>query len=234
MAAIVFAGSLALANSEPEAKPAEGGEHGASAATGSPKKNFREQDMKSLSIEVMTLKGKVKAKKDSIKKLMQSAGMSGAAFDEMEAGGHGSEPANKGGEHGAAAEHGAPAEGGGHGAPAEGKHGAAGAVEESVFALVQSEYRELQKLVKEYDQKKTVLKYRYPELGKEIDRKYKRIENTTLTEIGAEEGVDVQLETVWKKVQAAYSTKEGRGPANQQDSPSFDSRPFAEPIIFSK
>lgn len=57
-----------------------------------------------------------------------------------------------------------------------------------------SEYKELEKLNEEYEKKRTVLMFRYPERGKDPDRKYNRMKLKSLEEMEAQAGIDSQLD----------------------------------------
>ncbi len=185
--------------------------------------DYKKQDMQDLAIEVQTLKGKIKAKKDAIKKLMQSAGLSAKHFAEEEA--------EVAGQHGGPSDKKEDKEGD---SKPPVSHGPPGAPSESVFTLVQSEYRELLSLIKTYEQKRTVFKYRYPEFGRAIDRQYRRVESTTLDGIEAEEGLDAHISRITQNEQQDFGEKpQRRTPANEQ-SPDLKDGPFDEPIVFSR
>lgn len=165
------------------AAPAEGGGHG---EKNEPPKISPPEWME-LQTDIQSLAGKIKAKQDNLIRLFSGGG--GAAGG----GGHGAPPA--GGEHG----------GGGGAAPAGHGGGAGGGENMQNAAEINKEHKELRDLITEYDKKRTILRYRYPEAGAASDRKYKRIELKSLDELKTETVMEKRLRQTSEKVKKVYN-----------------------------
>lgn len=75
------------------------------------------------------------------------------------------------------------------------------------FEIVQQmkvEHKELTDAVKEYDQQRALLKYRYPERGREESKQYERIEVKDLEDMEKELGLEGQIHRSVRNVKSRY------------------------------
>lgn len=77
-------------------------------------------------------------------------------------------------------------------------------------------HKELGKTVKEYDQQRALLKYRYPEKGMTEKRQYERIEVKSVEEMESELSLSSTVQRTLKKVRSQYETPEERVERAQQ------------------
>lgn len=99
-----------------------------------------------------------------------------------------------------------------HGAQASGGggHGGAEAHSGNGFQEINKEHKALRDLIVEYEKKRTILRYRYPEAGAQSDRKYKRIELKSLDQFRSETLVERRLRETSEKIKKVYGYQENQ------------------------
>lgn len=104
-------------------------------------------------------------------------------------------------------------------------------------------HRELEHHLKEYDQQRALLKYRYPEKGQAEMREYERIELKSIEEMEGQMSLTSSVKRTLKKVRSQYETpgtEDGKAPhgdeaaakRNKKDPSSPSS--LTEPVILKK
>lgn len=68
------------------------------------------------------------------------------------------------------------------------------------------EHKEMQKMIEDYDKKRSTLRYRYPERGLKIERIYKKIEAKSLADVEAAVGVDGKLNRNLHRMRSQYGS----------------------------
>ena len=92
-----------------------------------------------------------------------------------------------------------------HGGGGGGAHGAADAhASGSGVQEINKEHKALRDLIADYEKKRTILRYRYPEAGAQSDRKYKRIELKSLDQLRSETLVERRLRETSEKIKKVY------------------------------
>lgn len=71
-------------------------------------------------------------------------------------------------------------------------------------------HKEMEKNLKEYDQQRTLLKYRYPEKGVAAKREYERIDLKSIEEMENQMSLGSSVKRTLKKVRSQYSSSEER------------------------
>jgi chromosome segregation ATPase len=87
-------------------------------------------------------------------------------------------------------------------------------VKELLKSIVK-EHQELEATIEEYEKQKSVLKYRFPERGSQTDRRYKKVEATSLQELERVVGIDGKLNRNLGTMKSHYGSKkaeQGGGP----------------------
>lgn len=101
-------------------------------------------------------------------------------------------------------------------------------------------HKELSKNIKEYDQQRALLKYRYPEKGQTEKREYERIELKSIEDMESQMSLGSTLKRTLKKVRTQYGSPEERDVVHKsdttKDSPktSTESSSLIEPVILKK
>ncbi|HEX7673295.1 MAG TPA: hypothetical protein VF412_03940 [Bdellovibrio sp.] len=101
-------------------------------------------------------------------------------------------------------------------------------------------HKELQKNVKDYDQQRALLKYRYPEKGLTGEREYERIDVKSIEDMESQMSLTTSVNRTLKKVRSQYDTPEdvkaraekSAEEANKKSSPSTPS--LTEPVVLKK
>lgn len=76
-----------------------------------------------------------------------------------------------------------------------------------IIKLLQQEHRDWSALVQEYNSQLNVLKYRFPERGSTLKRKYKRFNPRTLDQLEQSVGIEKQLHISREKVKRVYGVE---------------------------
>lgn len=76
-----------------------------------------------------------------------------------------------------------------------------------IFNEMKSEYKEMQTAIKDYDEKISLLHYRYPEKGLNKERKYERIELKTLDEMEKEFSLQGKIKKTLARVRQQFPDK---------------------------
>ncbi|MFN8943990.1 MAG: hypothetical protein ACK5WZ_05130 [Pseudobdellovibrionaceae bacterium] len=87
-----------------------------------------------------------------------------------------------------------------HGPPAK----ANVAAKKSESQEISKEHKALRDLISEYEKKRTILRYRYPEAGAQTDRKYQRIELKSIDQLKTETLVERRLRQTSEKIKKVY------------------------------
>lgn len=102
-------------------------------------------------------------------------------------------------------------------------------------------HKEMKQNLKEYDQQRTLLKYRYPEKGQVEKREYERIEVKSLEEMETQMSLGSSVKRTLKKVRTQYEAPEdGPGRASLQNADGQKNAPpqgpssLVEPVILKK
>jgi septal ring factor EnvC (AmiA/AmiB activator) len=77
------------------------------------------------------------------------------------------------------------------------------------------EHNELEATILEYEKQKNVLRYRFPERGSQAERRYKKVESTSLQELERVVGIDGKLNRNLDTMKTHYGSKKaevGTGP----------------------
>lgn len=111
--------------------------------------------------------------------------------------------------------------------------------QEIIEQLVQL-HKQLKENVKEYDQQRALLKYRYPERGLKDERVYERIDVKSLPEMESQMNLSHMVTRTMNKVRSQYETPEERKARleKKENSEKTQSRPPAanliDPVILKK
>jgi hypothetical protein len=96
------------------------------------------------------------------------------------------------------------------------------------------EHKEMNKLIQEYEQNRSLLRYRYPEKGFHGTRNYERMEAKPLDQMENQMSIEAKLNQTRKTVEAQY----GVVPKDPKKKSKKDSKPSApsltEPIVIQK
>lgn len=101
-------------------------------------------------------------------------------------------------------------------------------------------HKELGKNIKEYDQQRALLKYRYPEKGQTEKREYERIELKSIEDMESQMSISSTLKRTLKKVRSQYESPEEQKTANEgkTSKESFqapaEKSSLTEPVILKK
>lgn len=98
------------------------------------------------------------------------------------------------------------------------------------------EHKELQKTIADYEEKRNLLQYRYPEAGILKERNYERIEGKSLESMEKKWNLEGKIKATVKNIKSKYRA-ESKSPAETKESVKpkpQESNPLAEPIIISK
>ncbi len=105
-----------------------------------------------------------------------------------------------------------------------------------IIKLLQQEHRELQGLIKDHAAQLGVLKYRYPERGVAVQRKYKRFDSKSLEEMEKTIGLEGHLRQAREKVKKVYGeeTSSARKPATAESEKKTSESQILSPTVISK
>lgn len=100
-------------------------------------------------------------------------------------------------------------------------------------------HKDLEKNLKEYDQQRSLLKYRYPEKSASEKREYERIELKSIEDMETQMSLGSSLNRTLKKVRTQYGTSEGEHgdpvEPGQKHLPSKPAQPgLTDPVILKK
>lgn len=100
-------------------------------------------------------------------------------------------------------------------------------------------HKELEKNTKEYDQQRSLLKYRYPEKLATEKREYERIEVKSIEDMESQMSIGSSVNRTLKKVRSQYGTPESETAAkadpDRKKAPSKASQPgLMDPVILKK
>ncbi|HRO67344.1 MAG TPA: hypothetical protein PL182_07260 [Pseudobdellovibrionaceae bacterium] len=90
--------------------------------------------------------------------------------------------------------------------------------ERESFEHLKKEHAELRQLAQEYERQRNVLKYRYPEKGLKDERKYRRVEVKSLSDMENQIGMESVLQKTQNKILRQYGSTDGgsdRTPASE-------------------
>lgn len=110
-------------------------------------------------------------------------------------------------------------------------------IQEIVKQMVTA-HKELEKNAKEYDQQRSLLKYRYPEKDQKIEREYERIEVKSLDEMEGQKSVSASIKHTLQNVRNQYGEPEKKessatkAETKKEEKPK--TTPLDEPVILSK
>lgn len=95
---------------------------------------------------------------------------------------------------------------------------------------IQAKFKELKELIAKYNSEKDELKYRYPEEGALIDRRYLPIRDPSLEELNHDTNLSLELKKTKKKIDKKYATFTGKMASPTQNAKS----PVVEPTADKK
>jgi hypothetical protein len=99
-------------------------------------------------------------------------------------------------------------------------------------------HKELEKNLKEYDQQRSLLKYRYPEKSASEKRVYERIELKSIEDMESQMSIGSSVSRTMKKVRMQYGNPEPeskKGDGHSKTGPSKPSQPgLTDPVILKK
>ncbi len=100
-------------------------------------------------------------------------------------------------------------------------------------------HKELEKNTKEYDQQRSLLKYRYPEKSAAEKREYERIEVKSIEDMESQMSIGSSVNRTLKKVRMQYGTPENetaaKADAHGSKTPAKKSQPgLMDPVILKK
>lgn len=106
-------------------------------------------------------------------------------------------------------------------------------VKEIIEQMV-SEHKEMNKLVQEYEQSRSLLRYRYPEKGLKGGRTYERMEVKPLDQIENQMSIEAKLTQTLKTVERQYGAVP-TDPKTKSKKPDKNAAPsLTEPIVIQK
>jgi len=103
-----------------------------------------------------------------------------------------------------------------------------------------SEHKELQKAIADYEEKRNLLKYRFPEAGLTKEREYERIEGKSLEAMENQWSLKSRIKASVKNIKSKYGIKsedeqKKLHPTNSNpDAAAKESNPLADPMVISK
>ncbi|KYG66943.1 hypothetical protein AZI86_07930 [Bdellovibrio bacteriovorus] len=99
-------------------------------------------------------------------------------------------------------------------------------------------HKELEKNLKEYDQQRSLLKYRYPEKAASEKREYERIELKSIEDMESQMSIGSSVNRTMKKVRMQYGNPEPESKkveSHSKTAPSKPSQPgLTDPVILKK
>lgn len=98
------------------------------------------------------------------------------------------------------------------------------------------QHHELEKTIKEYDQQRSLLKYRYPEKGQAEKREYERIELKSIEEMEGQLSLTSTVKRTLKKVRSQYGSEEKKpeSESHGKKAPKKAEPSLVDPVILSK
>jgi hypothetical protein len=105
-----------------------------------------------------------------------------------------------------------------------------------IIAEMVTEHKEMSKMIEEYEQNRSLLRYRYPEKGYSGTRSYERMEVKALEQMESQMSIEAKLKRNLKTVHSQYlepveakNPKRGKGRKKEVEAPSL-----TEPIVLQK
>ncbi len=84
-----------------------------------------------------------------------------------------------------------------------------------IASQLATEHKELRVLVDDYEKERNIIRYRFPEMNSDEERKYRRITVKSIEDIESEIGLDKQLDETKKKMRLHYGLfKEAKSKAH--------------------
>jgi len=102
-----------------------------------------------------------------------------------------------------------------------------------------AEHKELQKTITDYEEKRNLLKYRFPEAGLLKEREYERIEGKSLEDLETQWNLEGKIKKTVHKMKTKYGVKTEASavhgkPVETKTQSKDPQNPLAEPLIISK
>lgn len=104
-------------------------------------------------------------------------------------------------------------------------------------------HKDLEKNLKEYDQQRALLKYRYPEKGQQEKREYERIDLKSIEQMENQMSISSSLKKTMKKVRSQYEDPADKAKKKQaqtteeqhaQEPPAAPAPSLIDPVIIKK
>ncbi len=97
------------------------------------------------------------------------------------------------------------------------------------------EHKEMQKAIGEYEEKRNLLRYRFPEAGLVKERAYERLEGKSLESIENQWNLENKIKSSVKNIKEKYGVKsENETQVSKPATKVNEVNPLAEPMIISK
>lgn len=103
-----------------------------------------------------------------------------------------------------------------------------------------SEHKEMQKAITDYEEKRNLLRYRFPEAGLTKEREYERLEGKSLEDIETSWNLNTKIKSSVKNAKAKYGVKGNEDEKKHSSShgsspiPKAEPNPLADPMVISK
>ncbi len=97
------------------------------------------------------------------------------------------------------------------------------------------EHKEMQKAIGDYEEKRNLLQYRFPEAGLVKERAYERLEGKSLESIEDQWNLENKIKSSVKNIKEKYGVKPGKETQVGKPAPKVNEvNPLAEPMVISK